>query len=147
MGQQGPRLVASCSKTIPGYRDDVRYIYKRGRLHNQLSSRLPEVVEEHVPVLVKSFLEKQHLAFADIRHWAIHPGGDKMLGRLQHAFGLTDNQMAPTRSILSRYGNMSSPTVLFELETIMDECCDPGDKCLIITFGAGFAIHSYLLEF
>jgi alkylresorcinol/alkylpyrone synthase len=50
-------------------------------------------------------------------------------------------QLAETREVLRRHGNMSSPSVLFALEERIQN--SPRNESLWLTaFGAGFAAHS-----
>jgi predicted naringenin-chalcone synthase len=48
--------------------------------------------------------------------WAIHPGGRAILDRMEEIFALAPEHLAPSRSVLRHYGNMSSPTILFVLQ-------------------------------
>lgn len=52
--------------------------------------------------------------------WAIHPGGRAVLDAAGAALGLTPEQLEPSRSVLARYGNMSSPSLLFALDAVPD---------------------------
>jgi predicted naringenin-chalcone synthase len=82
----------------------------------------------------------------DIRHWAIHPGGDKILSTVQKEMKFSDDVVSQARAVLARYGNMSSPTVLFVLKNIMDSGIKSGEYCMMVAFGAGFSVHAYLLK-
>ncbi len=53
--------------------------------------------------------------------WAIHPGGRTVLDAVESAFELESAALSASRSVLRDYGNMSSPTVLFVLDAIMQE--------------------------
>ena len=142
----GLRLRASASRFLPQYRDDVRYVYKNGQLHNRLTARLPEVICRHVPPFLRDFLERQGSSIGKIGSWALHPGGDKMVVGLMRELSLSDAQIAPTRSIMKEYGNMSSPTVLFILEKIMREPHGEDELCLAAAYGAGLSMHACLLQ-
>jgi predicted naringenin-chalcone synthase len=141
----GPALVADASRFFPSNRNDVRYVYKRGQLHNTLSPALPKIIGDKVPAFVISMLQERGLAVSDVSYWAIHAGGEKILASVQEGLGLTDAHLAPSRSVLERYGNMSSPTVLFELDHILDIGIKPGEHCCVIGFGAGLSLYGMLL--
>jgi alkylresorcinol/alkylpyrone synthase len=50
--------------------------------------------------------------------------------------------------VFENYGNMSSPSVLFVLEKILEKGIPAqGDKALILSFGAGFTAFVALVEF
>jgi alkylresorcinol/alkylpyrone synthase len=143
---EGVALIDTRSRYVPSFRDDVRYVYRRGQLHNQLSQRLPRIIGDVVPPFVGQLLSAHQLKASDIRHWAIHPGGDKMVQTIADKLALTDAQMAVTRGVLEEYGNMSSPTVLFEMERIMSSGMHAGEWGCIVAFGAGLSAHACLVR-
>ena len=144
---EGIRLVDSASYFLPRFRDEIRYIYKSGRLHNRLSAQLPAIAGEAVPTVIAGLLSKHNLKVNEIRHWALHPGGAKILDNIQSGLQLTNTQIAMSRKILEEHGNMSSPSVLFVLKNILESQSPKyGDWGLITAFGAGMSIHSYLLQ-
>ncbi len=143
---EGLELVASTSRYDPEYRDDIRYIYRNGQLYNQLSVFLPEFVSKTVAKVVTDLLKPRGLRIENIKHWAIHPGGDKVINAIKSEIGLSDSQLEATRDVLARYGNMSSPTVLFVLYEILEKGIAPGDWCIMVTFGAGLSAHAMLLR-
>ncbi len=142
----GVELFKTESLFSPANRNDVRYLYKNGALHNKLSISLPKITAGFVPTLVETLLSSAGLSIPDIDHWAIHPGGEKILSNIQAALGLSDSDMAPSRSVLSNYGNMSSPSVLFELKEILDNTSDSPGWIAALAFGAGMSLHGYLLK-
>ncbi|MFW5915651.1 MAG: type III polyketide synthase [Planctomycetota bacterium] len=145
-GADGLRIVDSQSRLVPQYRDDIRYVYRNGQLHNSLSVTLPVKSSRVVGRLVEDFMTGHGLKPDDVHHWAVHPGGEKVIQRLQEAIGLGDQQVAPTRSILRNYGNLSSVSVWFVLREILREGMEPGERCVMLAFGAGLSAHLMLLE-
>lgn len=143
---KGLALVACTSRIEPKYREDIRYIYRNGYLHNQLSAFLPAVAGETVAKVVNDLLLLAGLQARDIKHWAFHPGGEKVINTIRDKVGLSEKQLGPTRDILARYGNMSSPTVLFVLKEILNRGISPGEWCVMVSFGAGLCAHAYLLR-
>ncbi len=143
---EGLALVASASRYDPKYRDEIRYIYKNGQLHNQLSVFLPELVSKTVAQVIHDLLEPRGLLIEDIKHWAFHPGGDKIIHAIKNEVGLSEAQLQVTRDILARYGNMSSPTVWFVLQETLNRGVTPGDWCIMVAFGAGLCAHAFLLR-
>jgi alkylresorcinol/alkylpyrone synthase len=143
---QGVEFVDSSSFYDPVYREDVRYTHRNGRLYNQISPGLPKILEKKVPPFTIDFLSKHSLTPQHINHWALHPGGEKIISGLEERFGIAHEKLDFSRDIMKRCGNMSSPTVLFELEQIMKGDCRPGDLGIILAFGAGLSIHGALLR-
>ncbi len=143
---RGAEILDSESFFDPKYREDVRYKYKNGSLHNQITPRLPDVTSKLVPPVINNVLKRNSLKIADIDHWAIHPGGAKIIDNLKQELNLTEEKLEITREILREYGNMSSPTVLFEFKRIIENRMKPGELCCITAFGAGLSIHVMLLR-
>jgi len=109
-----------------------------------LSPRVPALVARNVPTLVDRLLTDRGLAPDDVRHWAIHPGGPRIIDKLQEVFSLGDVQVERSRDILSRYGNCSSATILLTLASM---CPVPiGDYVLAIAFGPGLTVTGALLQ-
>ncbi|MDA8165959.1 MAG: 3-oxoacyl-ACP synthase, partial [Desulfobacteraceae bacterium] len=139
------QLLAAANRQVPRLREAIRYVHRDGQLVNQLSPELPRLIGETVPPLVRDLLAGQGLAPGDIAHWALHPGGARILDLLGGRLGLAAEQLAPSRSVLAEFGNLSSPTVLFVLDAITGRA-EPGDFCLLLAFGAGLSAHAALLR-
>ncbi|MCT9819637.1 type III polyketide synthase [Microbacterium sp. W1N] len=78
--------------------------------------------------------------------WAVHPGGKSILDRVQGAFDLPDAALAPSRDVLRHYGNMSSATVLFILQRLLeDPARRDGARVLALAFAPGLTVESALL--
>lgn len=65
-------------------------------------------------------MERLKLAPADIDGVVCHPGGTKVLEAVETALDLPAGALAVERSVMRDYGNMSSPTVLFVLERVVE---------------------------
>jgi predicted naringenin-chalcone synthase len=143
---QGVELVASSNRHQPEDRESLRYVYRNGQLYNQLSRALPSLVNRAVAQAVEDVLAPRNLTPADVAHWALHCGGDRVLTAVARALDLPVEKLAPTRETLRRYGNMSSPSVLFTLKDILNNGIHPGDWCMTVSFGAGLSAHSLLLR-
>ena len=143
---EGFELVASAGRYVPEQRDDIRFVHKQGELHNQLSTRLPGLVKQAASEVVSDLLAARGLSTGDIRHWALHTGGEKIVNAVRDGIGIPEEQMRATRRILEQYGNMSSPTVWFVLSELIDSGIAPGDWCLLLAYGAGLSAHSFLLR-
>jgi len=143
----GPLVGPFANLYDPRFREDVRFVYKHGRLHNKISVRLPKTVRRAVAPMIREYLACQGLTVADVKHWAIHPGGDKILSELQEELGLSDEQMAYSTAVLREYGNMSSPSVLFVLKRMLESgAVKKGEHVLVTAFGAGMSAYVTLLE-
>ena len=142
----GFELVATAGHYVPEQRDAIRFVHKQGQLHNQLSTKLPDMVKKAAAEVVAELLASQGLQTADIRQWAFHTGGEKIINAVRDSIGVPEEQLRATRTILSNYGNMSSPTVWFVLEELLRNGIAAGEWCVMVAYGAGLSSHACLLR-
>ncbi len=77
--------------------------------------------------------------------WAVHPGGRTVLDAVEIAFALPPKALAASREVLSRFGNMSSATVLFVLKSLMDGATEGQHGCAM-AFGPGLTAETMLFS-
>ncbi len=142
----GLELVAAGSRHSPEDREAIRYVHKNGQLYNQLSSGLPGIVKKTVAQAVQEVLARRGLRVAEVAHWALHGGGHKVLEAVARELRLPPEKLLPTRETLARFGNMSSPSVLFTLRDILDNGLRRRDWIMMASFGAGLSAHALLLR-
>lgn len=111
-----------------------------------LDVEVPETIASHFPDIIHPFLAKNNLMIADIDHLIFHPGGKKITQTVEELLADSGKNIHATKEILRLYGNMSSVTVLYVLELIMNDA-KPGEKGLMLSFGPGFSAQRVLLEF
>ena len=75
------------------------------------------------------------------------PGGATaaLLLAMQERLGLAQQQLERSAAVLREFGNLSSPFVLFVLQTVLADNA-PGGLWWMSSFGAGFSCHGALLE-
>jgi predicted naringenin-chalcone synthase len=142
----GLAIVDFAALHFPEFREDLRFVYRNGQLHNQLSSRLPGIVGEHIGPFTRNFLGQHGLDIRDIDYWAVHAGGENILQAIEQELALPPAALETSRSILRDFGNMSSPSALFSLEAFMKRDFPRKTHGLLLTFGAGFQIQAALLR-
>src|SRR3989337_2102719 len=98
---EGLALVDSASRYDPKSRDHIRYIYKNGQLHNQLSVSLPEIAGKTVARVVTDLLNPSGLKVEDIKRWAFHPGGEKVINAVREEIGLSEAQLQAPSNVLA----------------------------------------------
>jgi predicted naringenin-chalcone synthase len=108
-----------------------------------ISPRLPEVIQQHLGDWLTAWLAENNLGVSDVESWAVHPGGPKILEAVESAMGIDPVKIQVSREVLCRHGNMSSPTVLFILESLMNSGASP--PCVMLSFGPGLVAEAALL--
>ncbi|MBI4467221.1 MAG: type III polyketide synthase [Acidobacteria bacterium] len=145
--ERGPRLVGFASVLNPSCQSSVGFEHRQGRLRIVLAPTIRDLAPPIVDRVLDELLPPRGLKRSDIRFWVMHPGGRKVIDRLQESLGLSDADVALSRHILRNYGNMSSPTVLFVLNEVMKNgAARPGDRGVLLALGPGFAAEAALLE-
>jgi predicted naringenin-chalcone synthase len=112
-----------------------------------LDIEVPDTIESHFPAIIHPFLERNDLTIADIEHLIFHPGGKKIVNLVEGLFSELGKNIYDTKEVLRLYGNMSSATVLYVLDRIMEKQPKKGEKGVILSFGPGFTAQRILLEF
>jgi predicted naringenin-chalcone synthase len=73
--------------------------------------------------------------------WAVHPGGRSILDAVEKGLELPPDALAASREVLSCFGNMSSATVMFVLQRIMQQA-RPGQRGCAMSFGPGLTAET-----
>lgn len=115
-----------------GKRDMAWRISSNGFLMT-LTSQIPDLVNDGINELYEKTMGKTGKGFI---HYAIHPGGKKIIDKCTEVLNLKNHELATSLSVLEDYGNMSAPTVLFVLKKLWDEKINWKKKERV--FGAGF---------
>ena len=141
--------------TIVGHRTLFRsehlavmgFEYPGGRPRVILSKEVRRIGATMMEEMANALLSDQGLKRVDIRHWILHSAGRRVLDRAAELLDLTPAQTAASRTVLRRYGNMSSATIVFVLEeTLRTASATPGDWGVLIGLGPGFAAEGALLR-
>ena len=124
--------------------------------HNDMAWQLSETgfimnltsyVSGHINKNIPGLLHKMGIMQKDIEHWAIHPGGKKILDDFCMTMKLDNTQLAHSYSVLENYGNMSSPTILFVLQQLLaSKQVKKKELIYAAAFGPGLSIESALFE-
>jgi predicted naringenin-chalcone synthase len=77
----------------------------------------------------------------DIDLWAVHPGGRSILDAVAKGLELPPDALAASREVLSCFGNMSSATVMFVLQRIMQQA-QSGQRGCAMSFGPGLTAET-----
>jgi len=115
----------------------------------QLSGYVPELIEQDFNQLLKNALQDGEVKQEEISHWCIHPGGKRILTAIEKSTGIDNEDLKYSYRVLSEYGNMSSPTILFVLKEIMDSLDKTKEqkaKVFGAAFGPGLTMETFILE-
>lgn len=130
--------------TIPGFAHQMQWLAADHGLQLRLSAELPETIGQHLPKVVADFLRTHELSVRDVDHWVVHPGGPQILDCVERSLALPADALQLSRSILRRFGNMSSPTIFFIMKELFEtNACG---TCMAVAFGPGLTIELVLMQ-
>ncbi|KAK8999083.1 hypothetical protein V6N11_070261 [Hibiscus sabdariffa] len=125
-----------------------------------LSKRLPKVIAENIEqCLIQTFLP---LGIDDLNKlfYVVHPGGPAILRQIEEKLGLGKDKLKASWHVLSEYGNMWSPTVLFVLDEMRKNTTKQGEVVaaaatampeglewgVLLAFGPGLTVETVVLR-
>jgi predicted naringenin-chalcone synthase len=137
-------LAATGSCLFPGSTRAMSWTVGDHGFEMGLSRQVPSLIARQLRPWLEGWLRQQDLTPEDIRSWAVHPGGPRILSAVEEGLGLPSCALEVSRQILAECGNMSSPTVLFILERFRQQ----GDvlPCLALGFGPGLVAEVALFR-
>lgn len=138
----GWRMVASGSQVVPNTGSSMGWVIGDHGFEMSLSKDVPAKIEQTLGSWLDAWLSKQGLTRDQVRHWAVHPGGPRILDATEKVLGLPPGGLLDSRATLRDYGNMSSPTLLFIGRRMMERGAER--PCVMLGFGPGLAIEAAL---
>lgn len=140
---KSPRYHGAASYVVPDSTTAMTWKIGDSGFIMTLASNVPELIEQNLPLFISSWLAQHGLKVADVKGWAVHPGGPRILDAVEHALALDPDALSASRQILSECGNMSSPTVLFILQRLL--AVGNASPCVMLGFGPGLTIEAALI--
>lgn len=138
------KLKATGSCLFPNSADAMTWKIGNHGFEMTLSAKVPSLIQSHLHDWLSGWLQAQGVTFADIAHWAIHPGGPRVVSSVAESLELPETATAASLEVLANHGNMSSPTILFILNELQQQNCR--GLCLALGFGPGLVAEAMLLE-
>jgi predicted naringenin-chalcone synthase len=114
----------------------------------RLSAEVPKTLRQAAPAFADALADSAGWSRRDVRHWALHPGGRRILEDLQTALELEPEQVEPGFAVLREVGNVSSGTIFFVLEKALAQAASAGSTpgpLLALGFGPGLTIEGAAL--
>ena len=114
----------------------------------KLSSYVPDIIRSGIRNLTESLVAKLPNGKSAISHFAIHPGGKRILEVIEEELHIPREKNKAAYEVLKNYGNMSSATVLFVLQELVGKLTPEniGENILSFAFGPGLTMESMMLQ-
>jgi alkylresorcinol/alkylpyrone synthase len=143
----GPNVVDTRSTLYPGTERVMGWDISEKGFKIVLAREVPEVVLNNLGQDADQFLSDHGLTRSDIKSWVIHTGGPKILEATEAALGLQNGALDASWRCLRRTGNLSSASVLFVLEEVLNNGRPaPGSWGILAAMGPGFCSELVLLQ-
>jgi len=141
-----PRVLAQDSVLMPNSEDVMGWDIRNAGLFVVFAKSIPAIVGSWLKPVLERFLNTFQMSVTELQYFIAHPGGRKVLEAYRDALNLNEKILADAAEILRKYGNMSSPTVLFVLDRVMKKEKRQGEKGMAISLGPGFSAELLLME-
>ena len=126
---------------VPGTLDHMRWDIESWGMGMTLSLDIPLALGRGI----KRFVENLYPGDLSKVHFAIHPGGPKIIEQIARILKLEDWQVEHSAKVLRSYGNMSSAT-LPHIWQEMQKDLKPGYEVISLAFGPGLTIVGAVLR-
>jgi alkylresorcinol/alkylpyrone synthase len=142
-----PSILGSLSTIYPDTLDVMGWRISSEGFKIVLSKNIPSIVTTLVRENIEELLAAHGISIQDIRHYAAHPGGAKVMEAYAEALALKNGELQRSLDVLREFGNMSSATVFFILEKLLRETeSKSGTYGLVSALGPGFSSELVLLR-
>lgn len=145
----GLRLKGLHEELIQGTANAITWECSEWGMIMGLSRNVPDLIVSSLAPFVKELCRRTRVSFQAILKngiFAIHPGGPKIIDRIQETLNLSDFQVQASRDILRKHGNMSSATIPHVWESIAADSSIPEKTRIVsLAFGPGLCISGALL--
>lgn len=143
----GMEVVDAEQLTAPAHADDLQVHMGDSGLRIKLKPSMPDVVASSIAIPARTLLARHRVRWADVAWWAVHPGGRRILDRVDEALGLPEQSMATAREVMREYGNTAAPAVLGVLQRL--QAARPlaaGQHGVVLACGPGATVWALLLR-
>lgn len=108
-----------------------------------LSAYVPDIIAENIKELLARAIASANLG-KGVDHWAIHPGGKKIIAEIKSALQISDEDVKDSVHILANYGNMSSVTLPFVIKEKL-KSVQSDQTIFACAFGPGLTMETMML--
>ena len=140
----GVELLDASSTLIPDSAHLLGFDLTDAGFYPSLDRRLGDVLAEAIGPAVARLLARNGMACADVGGWLIHPGGARILAKVEQRLGLRAEQTRWSWDSLAANGNTSSAAIFDVIARYMAEPDPPGQHVVVVGFGPGVSIELFL---
>lgn len=139
-------LLAKGSVVLPDSKPAMGWTVGDAGFRMTLAESIPDLIRAHLRPWLVEWLSRvlpDSPPLAALA-WGIHPGGPKVLEATRDALGLPDSALRFSRASLRRHGNMSSASILFILQSMVE--AEVAGPAVLLAFGPGISVEAALVR-
>jgi len=140
------KICAAKSHLFPQTYSHMGWKQRESGLEVILAPEIPSLVQEKANEFVSHLLQSFHLSPSHLNFVLCHPGGAKILKAFQEVLEFSDQKMQISWETLRQYGNMSSCSVIFELQKLLGQTSRQNEFGVMSAFGPGFSAEGLVLQ-
>ncbi|HUB29066.1 MAG TPA: type III polyketide synthase [Terracidiphilus sp.] len=141
--EKGLGLDSFLSVGVPDTSHLITWRIREGGFDMQLSGQVPGELTRALKDVGRRITRDADPQNIDL--WAVHPGGRTILDAVEKGMSLPAEALAHSRDVLARFGNMSSATVMFVLQRMLEQA-KPGQQGCAMSFGPGVTAETMLFH-
>jgi predicted naringenin-chalcone synthase len=145
----GFEVLGFAERIVPDSLVDIGWAPGDFGMRMSLSRDVPDKVGPQLDGFVTALAETCSLSRRDLDGavYAVHPGGPRIVDKVQEWLGLQDAALHASREILFERGNMSSATLPHIWERLLhDKSLKPGVLVVSLAFGPGLTLYGSLMR-
>ena len=143
----GLHMIKSDNRFYPGTIEFMGYDVESTGFHIFLSPHISKFIGNNIAPQVESVLGDAGLKIGDIDAWLFHPGGSRVLKSIENGLGIDGAKLRDSTGVLRDYGNMSSATIFFIIDSYMrNEDNRRGSYQVVGAVGPGFGLDTILTQ-
>lgn len=140
-GGKGFQILALNEVTVPETLHMMEWVCKEWGLQMTLTKEVPVEIARALPVFVANLFKQAGVPEGSKIHYAIHPGGPRIIQQVAKILELDDSQVEHSLFVLQNYGNMSSATLPHVWEKLWkDDRVKDGAYVVSLAFGPGLTL-------
>nr|AWX67439.1 chalcone synthase 5 [Salvia miltiorrhiza] len=148
------QIMSAVQATIPGSDDCIRCRMREAGLLIDLAKGIAGLVSDNIEESLERAFGPWGISDWNSIFWAVHSGGPAILNQVEARLGLKPERLRVSRHVLSEYGNVSSPSVLFVLDEMRKASADEGRSTtgegvewgVLLGFGPGLTVETVVLR-
>nr|AWX67442.1 chalcone synthase 8 [Salvia miltiorrhiza] len=148
------QIMSAAQVTLPESEGSIRGRMREAGLLVDLAKGVPGLVSDNIGECLERAFGPWGISDWNSIFWIAHPGGPAILDQVEARSGLKPEKLRMSRHVLSEYGNMSSPSVLFILDQMRKASAAEGRSTtgeglewgVLFGFGPGLTVETVVLR-